>query len=193
MLCFEFSWLEAMKNPPSLSFLESGHTWRTCISSFGHKQSLWKQVDSRWMTPPSVFVLLEETTKSLWWGGEDLLSMKDPGFSFLLSTPAICLHFFQDANSTHWLHQPSVALVIPAAMLRKWHLHKRSNICRVINYISFAQNFQTMLYKIGLPDLHSPVCGTHNEWTRCTETFELVSWRWHVIESFSGLFTLLHF
>lgn len=97
--------------------------------------------------------------------------MKDPGFSFLLSTPAICLHFFfQDANSTHWLHQPSVALVIPTAMLRKWHLHKRSNICHVINYISFAQNFQTMLYKVGLPNLHRPVCGTHNEWTRCTET-----------------------
>lgn len=95
MLCFKFSWLETMKNPPSLSFLESGHTWRTCNSSFGHMQSLWKQVDRRWLTPPPVFVLLEETTKSPWWGGEDLLSMKDPSFSFLLSTPAICLYFFK--------------------------------------------------------------------------------------------------
>lgn len=49
--------------------------------------------------------------------------------------------FLQDANNTRWLPWPSVALVIPAVMLRKWHLHKRSNICYVISSISFSQNY----------------------------------------------------
>lgn len=41
--------------------------------------------------------------------------------------------------------------------------------CNKLHFLCL-ELFLTMLYEVGLPNLHSPVCGTHNEWTHCMET-----------------------